>query len=44
MTEAQYYPKALAELEAVAAEILKRAEASAASAEEAKKRAENARG
>ncbi|EFL4294524.1 tail fiber protein, partial [Escherichia coli] len=31
-------------LEAVAAEILKRAEASAASAEEAKKRAENARG
>ena len=42
--EAQYYPKALAELEAVAAEILKRAEASAASAEEAKKRAENARG
>nr|EFI1770416.1 phage tail protein [Escherichia coli] len=36
--------KALAELEAVAAEILKRAEASAASAEEAKKRAENARG
>ncbi|HBC3173660.1 TPA: tail fiber protein, partial [Escherichia coli O146] len=38
------YPKALAELEAVAAEILKRAEASAASAEEAKKRAENARG
>ncbi|VTM63341.1 putative tail fiber protein from prophage [Escherichia coli] len=29
--EAQYYPKALAELEAVAAEILKRAEASAAS-------------
>ncbi|HHU7938297.1 TPA: prophage tail fiber N-terminal domain-containing protein, partial [Escherichia coli] len=40
--EAQYYPKALAELEAVAAEILKRAEASAASAEEAKKRAENA--
>ncbi|EPJ0611522.1 prophage tail fiber N-terminal domain-containing protein [Escherichia coli] len=42
--DAQYYPKALAELEAVAAEILKRAEASAASAEEAKKRAENARG
>ncbi len=42
--EAQYYPKALAELEVVAAEILKRAEASAASAEEAKKRAENARG
>ncbi|HAY3822463.1 TPA: hypothetical protein JRS16_004904 [Escherichia coli] len=42
--EAQYYPKALAELEAVAAEILKRAEASAASAEEAKERAENARG
>ncbi|EOQ0108154.1 tail fiber protein [Escherichia coli] len=31
-------------MEAVAAEILKRAEASAASAEEAKKRAENARG
>ncbi|MFF1249285.1 tail fiber protein [Escherichia coli] len=44
MEDAQYYPKALAELEAVAAEILKRAEASAASAEEAKKRAENARG
>lgn len=42
--DAPYYPKALAELEAVAAEILKRAEASAASAEEAKKRAENARG
>ncbi|EEY6241892.1 phage tail protein [Escherichia coli] len=42
--DAQYYPKALAELEAVAEEILKRAEASAASAEEAKKRAENARG
>ena len=42
--EVQYYPKALAELEAVAAEILKRAEASAASAEEAKERAENARG
>lgn len=42
--DAQYYPKALAELEAVAAEILKRAEASAASAEEAKKRAESARG
>ncbi|MBZ8646079.1 prophage tail fiber N-terminal domain-containing protein [Escherichia coli] len=44
LEDAQYYPKALAELEAVAAEILKRAEASAASAEEAKKRAENARG
>ncbi|WP_250204794.1 tail fiber protein [Escherichia coli] len=44
MEDAQYYPKALAELEAVAAEILKRAEASAASAEEAKKRAENAKG
>ncbi len=43
LEDAQYYPKALAELEAVAAEILKRAEASAASAEEAKKRAENAR-
>ncbi|ENO0722775.1 prophage tail fiber N-terminal domain-containing protein [Escherichia coli] len=42
--DAQYYPKALAELESVAEEILKRAEASAASAEEAKKRAENARG
>ncbi|MCW2421649.1 prophage tail fiber N-terminal domain-containing protein [Citrobacter farmeri] len=42
--DAQYYPKALAELEAVAEEILKRAEALAASAEEAKKRAENARG
>ncbi|ENC0473572.1 prophage tail fiber N-terminal domain-containing protein [Escherichia coli] len=42
--DAQYYPKALAELEAVAEVILKRAEASAASAEEAKKRAENARG
>ncbi|MEE7072052.1 prophage tail fiber N-terminal domain-containing protein [Escherichia coli OX25:H6] len=42
--DAPYYPKALAELESVAAEILKRAEASAASAEEAKKRAENARG
>ncbi|EOO9112822.1 prophage tail fiber N-terminal domain-containing protein, partial [Escherichia coli] len=39
LEDAQYYPKALAELEAVAAEILKRAEASAASAEEAKKRA-----
>lgn len=36
LEDAQYYPKALAELEAVAAEILKRAEASAASAEEAK--------
>ncbi|EJJ7137860.1 prophage tail fiber N-terminal domain-containing protein [Escherichia coli] len=44
LEDTQYYPKALAELEAVAAEILKRAEASAASAEEAKKRAENARG
>ncbi|EOP3569700.1 prophage tail fiber N-terminal domain-containing protein, partial [Escherichia coli] len=44
LEDAQYYPKALAELEAVAVEILKRAEASAASAEEAKKRAENARG
>ncbi|EFK1805385.1 TPA: prophage tail fiber N-terminal domain-containing protein [Escherichia coli O113:H4] len=44
LEDAQYYPKALAELEAVAAEILKRAEASAASAEEAKTRAENARG
>ncbi|WP_425341502.1 prophage tail fiber N-terminal domain-containing protein [Escherichia coli] len=44
LEDAQYYPKALAELEAVAAEILKRAEASAASAEEAKKRAENAKG
>ncbi|MBB8640832.1 prophage tail fiber N-terminal domain-containing protein [Escherichia coli] len=44
MEDAPYYPKALAELEAVAAEILKRAEASAVSAEEAKKRAENARG
>ncbi|EPA7107491.1 prophage tail fiber N-terminal domain-containing protein [Escherichia coli] len=44
LEDAPYYPKALAELEAVAAEILKRAEASAASAEEAKKRAENARG
>ncbi|MCW7171994.1 prophage tail fiber N-terminal domain-containing protein [Escherichia coli] len=44
LEDAQCYPKALAELEAVAAEILKRAEASAASAEEAKKRAENARG
>ncbi|EOP4372288.1 prophage tail fiber N-terminal domain-containing protein, partial [Escherichia coli] len=44
LEDAQYYPKALAVLEAVAAEILKRAEASAASAEEAKKRAENARG
>ncbi len=44
LEDAQYYPKALAELEAVAAEILKRVEASAASAEEAKKRAENARG
>ncbi|MCM4299340.1 prophage tail fiber N-terminal domain-containing protein, partial [Escherichia coli] len=32
LEDAQYYPKALAELEAVAAEILKRAEASAASA------------
>ncbi|HHY7279606.1 TPA: prophage tail fiber N-terminal domain-containing protein, partial [Escherichia coli] len=33
LEDAPYYPKALAELEAVAAEILKRAEASAASAE-----------